>query len=264
VDADADGCVNEGNPCDDGVDCTIDTCVEASQSCTNTPDDALCVDDGLYCNGLELCDLVMGCISLGHLCLPTEACNEGTDNCDPQAMSWESDQTMLRADTTGFVPPESYELDEQGNLTVAHLGLSEAELQSAFPGAEVTVDTTDVTRGVETDMYSVENIGGNPINTRSMRVTIDEFSLSITDNGGVLTATWTFDFTGLKVVTDLFGTTETAWQYFGTRTGEMSGDGTVINWTSVEGSKCKLTGGFCNVPFALTDTDFPPATWTRQ
>ncbi len=259
------GCISPGNPCDDGLDCTIDECVEASQSCTHTPDDALCFDDGLFCNGLELCDLVMGCISPGSPCLPTESCDDVADTCEPQATSWESDQLMLRRDAHGFVPPESYELDEQGDLTIARLGLSEAELQSAFPDADVTVHTTDVTLGVETDMYYLEeDLGGGFTSSRSLHVTIDAFNLSVSDDGGVLTATWTFDFTGLKITTDPTGTAETAWRYFGTRTGDVSPDGTVINWTSVQGSRCNVTMGSCFFPVALTEMDFPPGTWIRQ
>jgi hypothetical protein len=259
------GCISAGNPCDDGLDCTLDECVEMSQSCTHTPDDALCVDDGRFCNGSELCDLVMGCISSGYPCLPTELCDEVGDTCEPQATIWESDQLMLRRDNTGFIPPESYELDEQGDLTVAHLGLSEAELQTEFPCADVTVHTTDVTLGVETDMYYLEeDLGGGSTSSRSLHVTIDIFNLSVSDDGGVLTATWTFDFTGRKLVTDPTGTTRTAWRYEGERTGEMSLDGTVIDWTSVEGTRCDVRTGSCTDPQPLTEADFPPATWIRQ
>jgi len=171
---------------------------------------------------------------------------------------------MLRRDNAGFVPPEYYELDEQGGLTIAHLGLSEAELQSEFRGADVTIYTTDVTLGVATDMYFIENIPWGAPASRSMRVTIDAFDLSFSHDDDLLTAIWTFDFTSLKVETDVFGTTETAWQYFGTRTGEVSDDGTVITWTGVEGSRCNVTFGACTFPVALTEADFPPATWTRQ
>ncbi len=46
--------------CDDGVDCTVDSCDEDNDTCTNTADDSLC-DDGLFCNGQETCSATDGC-----------------------------------------------------------------------------------------------------------------------------------------------------------------------------------------------------------
>ncbi len=46
--------------CDDGIDCTIDSCNEQEDRCDNTPDDSLC-NDGLFCNGVETCDILTGC-----------------------------------------------------------------------------------------------------------------------------------------------------------------------------------------------------------
>ena len=56
------GCVN-GNPpvTDDGVECTVDTCDEESDSVVHTKDDQFC-DDDLFCNGLESCHLLDGCL----------------------------------------------------------------------------------------------------------------------------------------------------------------------------------------------------------
>lgn len=45
---------------DDGVDCTIDQCDEENDVITHVDDDSDC-DDGLYCNGTETCDRVLGC-----------------------------------------------------------------------------------------------------------------------------------------------------------------------------------------------------------
>jgi hypothetical protein len=73
--------------CDDGVGCTTDACNEGTDSCDNTPDDAVC-DDGLFCNGSETCDAVLDCqagtavdCDDGVGCT-TDSCNEGTDSCD--------------------------------------------------------------------------------------------------------------------------------------------------------------------------------------
>jgi hypothetical protein len=73
--------------CDDGVGCTVDACNEGTDSCDNTPSDALC-DDGQFCNGLETCDAALDCqagtpvnCDDGVLCT-VDSCNEGTDSCD--------------------------------------------------------------------------------------------------------------------------------------------------------------------------------------
>jgi subtilisin family serine protease len=45
---------------DDGVGCTIDVCDEAVDLVLHTPDDASC-GDGLFCDGVESCDPLLGC-----------------------------------------------------------------------------------------------------------------------------------------------------------------------------------------------------------
>ena len=50
--------------CDDGVSCTTDVCNEGTDSCDQTPDDLAC-DDGNFCNGTEICDLVLDCQPTG-------------------------------------------------------------------------------------------------------------------------------------------------------------------------------------------------------
>lgn len=66
--------------CDDGIECTIDSCSEVLVACVNPPDNASC-DDGLFCNGLETCSDVDGCSPGSSPCLPGETCNEGVDRC---------------------------------------------------------------------------------------------------------------------------------------------------------------------------------------
>jgi len=68
--------------CDDGVDCTVDTCDEVNDTCANTPDDTACPDDGLFCTGQEICDPAAGCVSTGDPCPEGTTCNEDTDTCD--------------------------------------------------------------------------------------------------------------------------------------------------------------------------------------
>ncbi|MFQ5590700.1 MAG: hypothetical protein ACE5HE_06040 [Phycisphaerae bacterium] len=69
--------------CDDAVDCTEDSCDEAADTCVNSPNDAFCLDDGLFCNGPEVCTLEAGCISAGCPCGTdcATACDEQNDVC---------------------------------------------------------------------------------------------------------------------------------------------------------------------------------------
>ncbi len=66
---------------DDGVDCTEDSCDEASQAIVHAPVDALC-DDGLWCNGTETCDIFDDCQPGASPCEPPLTCNEETDECE--------------------------------------------------------------------------------------------------------------------------------------------------------------------------------------
>jgi hypothetical protein len=73
--------------CNDGVGCTVDACNETSDSCDNTASSGAC-DDGLYCNGVETCDMSNDCeagnpvqCADGFAC-STNTCNETTDQCD--------------------------------------------------------------------------------------------------------------------------------------------------------------------------------------
>jgi hypothetical protein len=62
--------------CDDGVTCTDDSCNLGTDSCDNIANDTHCPDDGLFCNGAEFCDAVLGCSSTGDPCQAGETCSE--------------------------------------------------------------------------------------------------------------------------------------------------------------------------------------------
>jgi hypothetical protein len=64
----------------DGVGCTLDFCDEDSRSIVHVPAGVLC-DDGLFCNGQEICDPVDGCIFGPEPCSPGDTCVEETDSC---------------------------------------------------------------------------------------------------------------------------------------------------------------------------------------
>ena len=68
--------------CDDGVACTVDACNEGSDSCDNTPDDSAC-DNGLFCDGAEVCNATLGCQDSADPCTgPGQTCNETSDVCE--------------------------------------------------------------------------------------------------------------------------------------------------------------------------------------
>ena len=69
--------------CDDGVDCTDDSCNEGTDQCDNVANDANCSDDGLFCNGDEFCDTVSDCSFSGDPCPAGAICDDGTDTCEP-------------------------------------------------------------------------------------------------------------------------------------------------------------------------------------
>ncbi len=68
---------------DDGVGCTDDSCDEVNDVIVNTPNDANC-DNGLFCDGTEVCDPVNDCQDAPDPCDPvTEVCDEDADICEP-------------------------------------------------------------------------------------------------------------------------------------------------------------------------------------
>ncbi|MBI4718258.1 MAG: hypothetical protein HY763_10670, partial [Planctomycetes bacterium] len=79
------GCQAGTNPCVDGVSCTVDTCDEANNACVYTPDDALC-QDGLFCNGAEVCHADFGCQPGSNPC-PADAVECTVDTCDESSDS---------------------------------------------------------------------------------------------------------------------------------------------------------------------------------
>ncbi len=67
--------------CNDGIACTGDSCNEGSDSCDNTPNDGLC-DNGLFCDGDEVCNPAVGCEDGPDPCSGSQTCNESTDLCE--------------------------------------------------------------------------------------------------------------------------------------------------------------------------------------
>jgi len=82
------GCADGPDPCySDGIDCTTEVCLEDIDKCRHVPDDDYC-NDGNFCDGVEICDPVFGCVDTVPACPPdsidctVDFCNETTDMCE--------------------------------------------------------------------------------------------------------------------------------------------------------------------------------------
>lgn len=84
-------CAGAARDCsDDGVACTVGSCNEIDDSCSNNADDSVC-DDGVFCNGAETCDVVtdcqagvaVDCSGLDDQCA-IGVCDEGADACEAE------------------------------------------------------------------------------------------------------------------------------------------------------------------------------------
>lgn len=86
----------DDSQCDDGVDCTVDRCDKKLGRCRSTPDPSRC-DNGVYCDGAEVCDPGLGCTagvpvacSDDNTCT-VDSCVESTHACDHAARDVDGD-----------------------------------------------------------------------------------------------------------------------------------------------------------------------------
>jgi hypothetical protein len=92
-------CQDDGQ-CDDAVECTVDACDQMLGRCRFSPDGARC-DDGVYCNGVERCDVREGCefgepvACTDNTTCTIDVCVEATQSCrhDPRDADGDGDPT---------------------------------------------------------------------------------------------------------------------------------------------------------------------------
>ncbi len=78
--------------CDDGVDCTFDACDRISHICRYSPQNSRC-DDGLFCNGIEICNATLGCIDAAAnpcddlIFCTDDSCDEENNKCEHAAVN---------------------------------------------------------------------------------------------------------------------------------------------------------------------------------
>lgn len=81
-------CVDDPQ-CDDGLDCTFDACDLERGRCRYVTDDTAC-SDGVYCNGVEVCDAALGCRPSGVMtCSDQDTCT--IDTCIEETQSCRHD-----------------------------------------------------------------------------------------------------------------------------------------------------------------------------
>jgi len=68
--------------CDDAVGCTEDVCEEATGTCVHNPQNTAC-DSGIHCDGVERCDVGLGCVAEPADCDDQIPCT--VDVCDEEA-----------------------------------------------------------------------------------------------------------------------------------------------------------------------------------
>jgi hypothetical protein len=127
------GSCTPGTPvdCTDGIACTVDACNEASDTCTHDPSHALC-SDGLFCNGAEQCDAVLGCLTGTPPC--AEECNEAGDSCGGAGpLTFEEQQSGASASsaTVATVAPLAA---APGNLYLAAVSMLPLRTVSSVSG----------------------------------------------------------------------------------------------------------------------------------
>ncbi len=182
--------------CDDGVGCTADTCNEGTDSCDNSPSDAVC-DDGLFCNGAETCNATLDCQAGGDPC-GGAACDEGSDTCDTggAANLWMSFRSNTSVPGVGTVTDDDIVIYDTntglwskifdgsdvglGSLEISGLAvLSDGDLLLTFTAAGtvggLAVDDSDVVR------FTPSSLG--PTTAGTFSIYFDGSDVGLTTNG---------------------------------------------------------------------------------
>ena len=137
------GACQPGTPvdCDDGVSCTVDTCDEVNNACANTPNDNLCADDGQFCNGQEVCDVVNDCVSEGDPCPAGSTCDEAADVCVGPLV--DLDLRQFKVNKNGRV-----DRSIRIRLVVKNNGTTEGEAQATVIGMQNGMKVYEVSMAV--------------------------------------------------------------------------------------------------------------------
>jgi hypothetical protein len=147
------GCIPGPLPCEDGVSCSQDVCIEEQFSCEWIPVDALC-DDGSFCNGAETCAAFTGCLVGAPPCTLDESCDEGQNQCT---------LSCVTAPNVEHVGAGRARLElETAYLAVGSddfLGLGAADVTSLSGGGDFWERVDSCTVAPSIDSFAVQVIG---------------------------------------------------------------------------------------------------------
>jgi hypothetical protein len=171
-------CGGTARDCSDGVSCTVDVCDDASNSCTSTPDDGLCDDDS-FCNGAETCDATLDCLSgtavdcsdLDTDCLEGQ-CDDGVDACASLPVNEDEACDDGRADTdndrcvNGFCIGDDVDCNDFIPCTVDRF---DDDLQACVNTPDNAVcNDRQFCNGVETCSAETGCVAGTPVDCSSL------------------------------------------------------------------------------------------------
>jgi len=164
ADANCNACQQDAE-CDDGNECTLDSCVE--QDCYNIPvaDETPCSDDGVFCNGVEVCRQGV-CTHSGNPCPGadgdgdcSESCAEDLRSCtadDPQDAACDDGNWCTVSDTCTSGVCSGSERDCDDGDTCTQDGCDEEadtcqHQLTPLPGAEGPAENPTCGNGIDDD-----------------------------------------------------------------------------------------------------------------
>jgi hypothetical protein len=209
------GTCQSGTPpsVDDGVGCTDDSCDEENDVIVNTPNDANCPDDTLFCNGTEFCDPALDCSSTGDPCPGGTVCNESTDICEAAPQQLLTVNKLGQGDGTvtsdpagidcGSICQWNFALDSDVGLTAARGANSTfdgwgEDCSGTTLGTTVTMSSDKTCTATFESCVSVKDVSGKTISDEQYFeacTTLFAGAFQVLGPGGVVTL-----FAGLEVV----------------------------------------------------------------
>jgi len=126
-------CQAGSDPADDGVACTLDVCDEVADAVSHEPRNALC-GDGLFCNGEEVCDALLGCRA-GEAPEVDDGVECTFDVC------LELDDRVIHMPMAGFCDDGSF--CNGSEVCDLQLGCQQGEAPSLDDGVSCTADSCD-------------------------------------------------------------------------------------------------------------------------
>ncbi len=150
------GCESGTPPvCDDGIDCTTDSCDVEFDTCIFEPDNTVC-DNGVFCDGAEVCSSDSGC-SAGTLPCPDGTCDEETNSCICEDVVYEAEDMYQ---STGGPTTGGWNIWSNGYIETSH----------TFAGGQTTLVVAASGEEANGWPHMVVSVGGQVVGD----VTVDQ------------------------------------------------------------------------------------------